>query len=66
MTQFDPTKPSTTETGAPRESDSHSLSVGADGPLMLHDVALVEKLARFDRERVPGAQPPREGLRRLR
>ncbi|MGO1397851.1 MAG: catalase [Brevibacterium yomogidense] len=61
MTQFDPTKPSTTETGAPRESDSHSLSVGADGPLMLHDVALVEKLARFDRERVPERSPHAKG-----
>ena len=59
MTQLDPTAhhdssiASTTESGAPRESDAHSLSVGADGPLLLHDVALVEKLARFDRERVP-------------
>ncbi|SLM95994.1 MULTISPECIES: catalase [Brevibacterium] len=61
MTQFDPTKPSTTETGAPRESDAHSLSVGADGPLMLHDVALVEKLARFDRERVPERSPHAKG-----
>ena len=61
MTQFDPAKPSTTESGAPRESDAHSLSVGADGPLMLHDVALVEKLARFDRERVPERSPHAKG-----
>ena len=57
----DSTKPSTTESGAPRESDAHSLSVGADGPLMLHDVALVEKLARFDRERVPERSPHAKG-----
>ncbi|MGA4507467.1 catalase [Propionibacteriaceae bacterium G1746] len=52
---------STTESGAPRESDQHSLSVGADGPLLLHDVALVEKLARFDRERVPERSPHAKG-----
>ena len=48
MSTFDPAIPSTTESGAPRESDANSLSVGPDGPLMLHDVALVQKLARFD------------------
>lgn len=64
---FDPTedhissKPSTTESGAPRESDAHSLSVGPDGPLLLHDVALVEKLARFDRERIPERSPHAKG-----
>lgn len=68
MTEFvsnqsttDPTKPSTTESGAPRESDANSLSVGPNGPLMLHDVALVEKLARFDRERVPERSPHAKG-----
>lgn len=58
---FDPKKPSTTEVGAKRESDAHSLSVGPDGPLLLHDVALVEKLARFDRERVPERSPHAKG-----
>ena len=52
---------STTEAGAPRESDEHSLSVGSNGPLLLHDVALVEKLARFDRERVPERSPHAKG-----
>ena len=61
MTEFDPKRPSTTEVGAPRESDAHSLSVGHDGPLMLHDVALVQKLARFDRERVPERSPHAKG-----
>ena len=51
----------THENGAPRQSDAHSLSVGADGPLMLHDVALVEKLARFDRERIPERSPHAKG-----
>ncbi|HEY0186089.1 MAG TPA: catalase [Cellulomonas sp.] len=43
----------TTTTGAPVASDAHSLSVGADGPIVLHDHYLVEKLAQFNRERVP-------------
>ncbi|MDR1431738.1 MAG: catalase, partial [Propionibacteriaceae bacterium] len=46
-------KPTTTQTGAPVASDEHSLSVGADGPIVLHDVYLVEKLAQFNRERIP-------------
>lgn len=59
--KFDPTIPSTTETGERRQSDAHSLSVGNDGPLLLHDVALVQKLARFDRERVPERSPHAKG-----
>ncbi len=61
MTKFDPSIPSTTETGEPRQSDAHSLSIGANGPLLLHDVALVQKLARFDRERVPERSPHAKG-----
>ena len=61
MTEFDPKRTSTTESGAPRQSDANSLSVGPNGPLMLHDVALVEKLARFDRERVPERSPHAKG-----
>jgi len=59
--QHDSTRPSTTQAGAPRESDANSLSVGPDGPLMLHDVALVEKLAHFDRERIPERSPHAKG-----
>ncbi|PKQ27219.1 MAG: catalase [Actinobacteria bacterium HGW-Actinobacteria-4] len=43
----------TTNSGAPAPADSNSLSVGPDGPLPLHDHYLVEKLAQFNRERVP-------------
>lgn len=43
----------TTNFGAPAGSDAHSLTVGADGPIVLHDHYLVEKLAQFNRERVP-------------
>ncbi|MBO9569569.1 MAG: catalase [Cellulomonas iranensis] len=45
--------PTTTNSGAPVASDAHSLAVGADGPIVLHDHYLVEKLAQFNRERVP-------------
>ena len=43
----------TTQSGAPVGSDGHSLSVGPDGALALHDRYLVEKLAQFNRERIP-------------
>ncbi len=59
--KFDPTHPSTEESDATRESDAHSLSLGPDGPLLLHDVALVQKLARFDRERIPERSPHAKG-----
>ena len=61
MSTFDPNLPSTNEAGAVRESDAHSLSVGANGPLLLHDVNLVEELARFDRERIPERSPHAKG-----
>lgn len=44
---------STTETGAPAPSDAFSLSVGADGPLLLHDHHFIAQMAHFNRERVP-------------
>lgn len=43
----------TTNSGAPVASDAHSLTVGPNGPIVLHDHYLVEKLAQFNRERVP-------------
>ncbi|GAA2170429.1 catalase [Agrococcus versicolor] len=43
----------TTNSGAPVASDQHSQSVGADGAIALTDHYLVEKLAQFNRERVP-------------
>jgi catalase len=53
--------PSTTGAGAPAESDKNSLSVGSDGPLLVHDVHLVETLAHFNRERVPERNPHAKG-----
>jgi catalase len=44
---------STTQSGAPVASDDHSLSVGTDGAIALHDHYLIEKLAQFNRERIP-------------
>lgn len=39
--------------GAPVRSERHSLTAGANGPTMLHDISFVETMAHFDRERVP-------------
>ncbi len=58
---FDPKHPSTEESGVVRASDDMSLTIGSDGPILLHDIALVQKLARFDRERVPERSPHAKG-----
>ncbi|MFF2553241.1 catalase [Nocardia sp. NPDC058058] len=47
------TKPTTTNTGTPVVSDDESLTAGTQGPILLHDHYLIEKLAQFNRERVP-------------
>ena len=62
MNKPDPTRiPSTTGAGAPAPSDRTSLTVGPDGPLLLHDVHLVEQLAHFNREKVVERQPHAKG-----
>jgi catalase len=43
----------TTDAGVPAPSDEHSLSVGPDGPIVLQDHYLIQKMAQFNRERVP-------------
>ncbi|MCW1248937.1 catalase [Acaricomes phytoseiuli] len=43
----------TTQSGAPVVSNAHSQTVGPDGVAALTDHYLVEKLAQFNRERVP-------------
>lgn len=43
----------TSQSGAPLASDEHSLTAGPDGSIVLHDRFLVEKLAAFNRDRVP-------------
>jgi len=44
---------STTDNGAPAPSDRNSLTLGADGPILLHDVHFLNQMAHFNRERVP-------------
>jgi catalase len=44
---------STTVTGSPAGNDSHSLTLGSDGPILLHDRHFIEQMAHFNRERVP-------------
>ncbi|HEX4716631.1 MAG TPA: catalase, partial [Ktedonobacteraceae bacterium] len=43
----------TTDAGIPAPSDEYSLSVGPNGPLLLQDHYLIQKMAQFNRERVP-------------
>jgi len=43
----------TTGFGMPVDNDLNSLTAGAKGPVLMQDVHLVEKLAHFDRERIP-------------
>ncbi|MGB4572926.1 MAG: catalase [Rectinemataceae bacterium] len=43
----------TTNTGKPVENDLNSITAGPEGPTLVQDVHLVEKLAHFDRERIP-------------
>ncbi|MDQ2784855.1 MAG: catalase [Chloroflexota bacterium] len=43
----------TTDAGIAAPSDEFSLSVGVDGPLLLQDHYLIQKMAQFNRERVP-------------
>ena len=43
----------TTDSGAPAASDERSLTVGPNGPTVLHDHYLVQKMQHFNRERIP-------------
>ncbi|MER5296399.1 catalase [Streptomyces pharetrae] len=43
----------TTESGAPVADNQNSASAGVGGPLLIQDQQLLEKLARFNRERIP-------------
>ena len=51
----------TTDSGAPAGSDEHSLTVGPDGPILLHDHYLIEQMAQFNRERIAERQPHAKG-----
>ena len=49
----DQKKTLTTSSGAPVEDNQNSLSAGPRGPLLMEDHALIEKMAVFNRERIP-------------
>ncbi|QSY51284.1 MULTISPECIES: catalase [Streptomyces] len=54
MTDSAQSIPYTTDNaGIPVESDEHSLTIGDTGPILLQDHYLIEKMAQFNRERVP-------------
>jgi catalase len=55
------TRPTTTDAGIPVASDEFSLTVGADGPILLNDHYLIEQMANFNRERIPERQPHAKG-----
>ena len=43
----------TTNSGAPVGDNQNSKTIGQDGQVLLEDIHLIEKLAAFDRERIP-------------
>jgi catalase len=45
--------PTTNDAGIPAASDEQSLTVGPSGPVLLQDHYVVQKMAQFNRERVP-------------
>lgn len=45
--------PMTTAAGAPVVDDQHSQTAGPTGPVLIQDHHLLEKLAQFNRERIP-------------
>ncbi len=56
----------TTNQGVPVADNQNSLTVGERGPVLLEDVHLIEKLAHFDRERIPERVVHAKGCRRPR
>ncbi len=61
MTHDKSVPPTTTDAGIRVSSDEHSLTVGRDGPIVLHDHYLLEQMANFNRERIPERQPHAKG-----
>lgn len=53
LTNYAQTMQMKTNTGAPVGDNQNSQTVGPNGPVLLQDIHLVEKLAAFDRERIP-------------
>jgi catalase len=57
----EPANPTTTDAGIPVASDEHSLTIGADGLILLQDHYLIEQMANFNRGRIPERQPHANG-----
>jgi len=53
MTTKDPKKTLTTTAGIPVGDNQNSLTAGARGPVLMQDFHLIEKMAHFNRERIP-------------
>ncbi len=51
----------TNDAGVAVASDEYSLTVGPDGPIVLHDQYLIEQMAAFNRERIAERQPHAKG-----
>ena len=47
--------------GAPNASENHSVTQGKQGPVILNDIHLIEKLAHFNRQMVPDRIPHAKG-----
>lgn len=43
----------TTSSGIPIADDQNAVTAGKQGPALMQDVTLMEKLAHFNRERIP-------------
>jgi catalase len=43
----------TTSSGSPVDDNLNSMTAGPNGPILLQDFNLIDKLAHFDRERIP-------------
>ena len=54
-------RPTTTDAGIPVPSDEYSLTVGSNGPILLHDHYLIEQMANFNRERMAEHQSHAKG-----
>ena len=52
----------TTASGMPVEDDQNTLTAGPRGPALMQDVHLMEKLAHFNRERIPERRDPLAGV----
>ena len=65
MTEYQKTTPhatgSTRQNGAPAVSDRQSLTVGSEGPIVLHDTHLLETHQHFNRMNIPERRPHAKG-----